>query len=122
VLCKGVEVRLPDGISFRDKDGIERKDVRIKWWVEQPTTLRSAALMPLEDANRLPDVPVSSEIRIGAYSGPPVFFGHYWLKSRPALMTPKVACVDYSAGSGGDLVAYRWQGEEELRAAHFVWV
>jgi len=24
-------------------------------------------------------------------------------------------------GDGGELVAYRWEGEPELRATHFVW-
>jgi hypothetical protein len=36
-------------------------------------------------------------------------------------MTPQVACVDYSAGDGGPLVAYRWDGEPALRATHFIW-
>jgi hypothetical protein len=35
-------------------------------------------------------------------------------------MGRKFACVDYSAGKGGPLVAYRWDGEEELRNDRFV--
>lgn len=35
-------------------------------------------------------------------------------------MTRVVACVDYSAGKGEDLVAYRWEGEPMLRDDHFV--
>jgi hypothetical protein len=32
----------------------------------------------------------------------------------------KAACVDYSAGKGGPLVAYQWSGETELVDEHFV--
>ena len=35
-------------------------------------------------------------------------------------MTPKVACVDYSVAEVGPLVAYRFDGEPELRAENFV--
>ena len=36
-------------------------------------------------------------------------------------MTPKLACLDYSAGRGGPLVAYRWnEGEKTLTADRFV--
>jgi hypothetical protein len=60
--------------------------------------------------------------RVKAYAGPPVFFGHYCLTSRPGPLEPRIACVDYSAGDGGELVAYRWDGEPDLRATHFLWV
>jgi len=53
-------------------------------------------------------------------TGKPVFVGHYWLKGKPSVLTPKVACVDYSAGKGGPLVAYRWNGESELHDGGFV--
>ena len=38
----------------------------------------------------------------------------------PAVLGPKAACVDYSAGKGGPLVAYQWSGETELVDGHFV--
>lgn len=41
----------------------------------------------------------------------PVFFGHYWMQGAPVLQAEQMACVDYSAGKGGPLVAYRWSGE-----------
>ena len=52
--------------------------------------------------------------------GPPVFIGHYWMSGKPELQSPKVACVDYSAAKDGPLVAYRWDGEQELDASRFV--
>ena len=36
------------------------------------------------------------------------------------MQTPTVACVDYSAAKDGPLVAYRWDGEQELDASRFV--
>ena len=38
----------------------------------------------------------------------------------PRRCSPQTACVDYSAGAGGPLVAYRWSGETELDDANFV--
>jgi len=52
----------------------------------------------------------------------PLFFGHYWLVGDIKLQSPLCACVDYSAGKGGPLVAYRFDGEAELSAGRFVWV
>ena len=61
------------------------------------------------------------EAEANADSGLPVFFGHYRLAARPAPMAAKLACVDYGAADGGPLVAYRWEGEPELRDTHFIW-
>lgn len=57
-----------------------------------------------------------------ALDGGPVFFGHYWLTGAPLLQSPRHACVDYSAGDGGPLVAYRFNGEPTLSPEGFVWV
>jgi hypothetical protein len=40
------------------------------------------------------------------------------------LLAPNVACLDYSiaAEGGGKLVAYRWEGEQELSEEKFVFV
>jgi hypothetical protein len=121
-LCKGLEVALPSGVEFRDKDGKTRRSARIRWWEAGPTTLQRAALASADVLAQLPDVPVAPDSRVAPYAGPPVFFGHYWLTQRPAPLGPNVACVDYSAGAGEKLVAYRWEGEEVLRATHFLWV
>ena len=49
-----------------------------------------------------------------------LFFGHYWLTGAPLLQSNKAVCVDYSAGIGGPLVAYRFDGERDLSLDHFV--
>lgn len=49
-----------------------------------------------------------------------IFFGHYWRIGEPAIIDGHLACVDYSAGKGHPLVAYRYSGEDQLRAENFV--
>jgi hypothetical protein len=72
----------------------------------------------------MPDIPLPDDPRLepykAQYNGPPVFFGHYWRTGLPEILSRKYACVDYSAGKDGPLVAYRWEGEGELQNNHFV--
>jgi hypothetical protein len=35
-------------------------------------------------------------------------------------MSPKVACLDWSAAKDGPMVAYRWDGESHIDPDHFV--
>ncbi|MGA9577882.1 MAG: hypothetical protein WBV90_09700, partial [Terrimicrobiaceae bacterium] len=53
---------------------------------------------------------------------PAVFFGHYWMAAEDAKdpLASNVACLDYSAGCGGPLVAYRFDGERVLNRDKFV--
>jgi hypothetical protein len=118
-VLKGVEVPLPGGRSFQDKDGITRREVRVRWWDPDATTFRKAAIAPGQDSELLPDDPLPESARPGYAGDKPVFFGHYWMRGRPAVQTPMAACVDYSAGKGGALVAYRWDGEARLDSARF---
>jgi len=119
-LCKGLEVDLPPGVSFLDKDGKKRTKTRIRWWQQEFSSYRQAALASPEVLRQIPDSSMPADSRVRPYSGPPVFFGHYWLKERPAPLAPNIACVDYSAGDGDALVAYRWEGESHLRGEQFV--
>ncbi|MFX1761439.1 metallophosphoesterase [Paraburkholderia sp. A1RI-2L] len=119
-LTKGLEISLPPGIIFRDKDGTERKEVRVRWWDPEATTFRAAAILPSKMSKDLPDTPITPPISIGYTGDKPLFFGHYWMTGTPRVLAPNVACVDYSAGKGGPLVAYRWDGELTLNDQHFV--
>jgi hypothetical protein len=121
-LTKGIEAPLPDGHFFLDKDGIRRKNVRVRWWDEAATTYPTAAIMPEENRKVLPDQAIPEHARIKVIQDRPVFFGHYWMTGTPAPLSRNAACVDYSAGNGGALVAYRWDGETLLDAANFAWV
>lgn len=120
-LCKGLEVDLPEGVSFHDNDGTERKRIRVRWW--DPASLltyRSAALESPEVKARIPDMAIPETEGLVAYQGPPLFIGHYWRQGNPKPLAGNIACVDYSAAEGGALVAYRWEGETELSAKQFV--
>ncbi|BDG02875.1 metallophosphoesterase [Anaeromyxobacter oryzae] len=119
-LTKGIEIRMPAGLTFRDKDGHVRDRVRVRWWDEKAITYRDAALLTLEERAGLPATPIPAHARIG-YSDPkPVFVGHYWFTDTPAPLAPNAACLDYSIGKGGRLCAYRYDGEPALEAARFV--
>ena len=118
-LLKGEEVELPHGTSFVDKDGHERHEIRTKWWMPDLTTYREACIgLSPED---VPDVPIVNRVPIPEPDRL-TFIGHYWLSPRSDMepRSPRVACVDYSAGKGGPLVAYRFDGEPELAAENFI--
>ena len=120
-LTKGIEVPLPAGHYFRDKDGIRRDRVRVRWWDEEATTYRTAAMLSPTECAALPDLPIPEHARV-ARTDKPVFFGHYWLTGTPVLQTARHVCVDYSAGLGGALVAYRSDGRPDLSPDNLVWV
>jgi hypothetical protein len=122
VVCKGPEVALPAGISFADKGGKVRHEVRVRWWQEDLSTYRTAAIGPPDDMAMIPDVALPEEWKAHPYSGPPVLFGHYWFTGKPEVISPRFACLDYSVAKNGPLVAYRWDGEVELSSEKLAWV
>jgi len=122
VVCKGPEVGLPDGVTFDDKGGKIRHEVRVRWWQDDLSTYRKAAIGPPGDMAMIPDGPLPADWRGHPYSGPPVLFGHYWFSGTPAVISPRFACLDFSVARGGPLVAYRWDGEAELSSDKMVWV
>ena len=113
---KGKEIKMPKGLSFNDKDGNVRNDIRIKWW-DDPSkeTFKTYSIISLEN---LPDLPINNEIikNSNFYKDKekPVFFGHYWLSGNPSIIKHNVCCLDFSVAKGGDLVAYRFDNETEL--------
>jgi hypothetical protein len=121
-VLKGLEMPLPGDHSFQDKEGKVRREVRIRWWQGKPASYRTAAIVPDRERDAVPDLPMPAHPHVAEYMGPPVFIGHYWNTGIPARMSRSVACVDYSACRGGQLVAYRWRGESEIIDAHFVGV
>lgn len=118
-ILKGPEVRLPAGMQFRLGDDL-RREARTRWWDAGATTLRESAIVDRASEASLPDATVSADLRFGYGGDRPVFIGHYWMRGAPRLLAVDVACVDYSAGRGEPLVAYRWSGERYLDAANFV--
>lgn len=120
-LLKGLDVPLPSPHHFLDKDGIERTDVRVRWWDPNARTYRDTALLADEQRRQLPDLAIPRHAQVPLPQGKPLFFGHYWMRGAPAVLAPQVACVDYSVAlQGGTLAAYRWSGESVLDPRHFV--
>ena len=120
-VLKGVELPLPAGRSFLDKDKNERYHIRYKWW-ENPVgaSYEQLSVLPGLDLSGFTYVDES-----GHYydeNQKPVFFGHYWLRGEPNLYRGNVCCLDYSVAKGGVLVAYRYGGERALSPSQLVWV
>lgn len=112
-LLKGPEFLLPNGASFKDKDGHVRHEIRVAWWGGKPKTYADMALSVEHVPSNLRDQSVvASAIDFYPKDAPPVFVGHYWRHGSPQAFCSNVACVDYSAGSNGPLTAYRWYGPD----------
>lgn len=135
-LLKGPELSLPEGAEYADRRGHRRRRARFKWWQPDALTVRSGALIPPgavgcdgsartvgpapSGSFELPDDPITDRVP-APYTDPvPVVFGHYWCDDRFEVIRPTTVCVDYSAGRGGPLAAYRWSGEPELTEQHLV--
>ena len=126
-VLKGPEVRMA-GYFYFDRGGDCRKKARANWWDADAQLLPDVAIIPggtqLYDENRaevktLPAVAPTDAVP--RYTDDvPVIVGHYWNSGEFDLEHEHVACVDYSAGRGGPLVAYRWSGERTLKVDHLV--
>lgn len=120
-IVKGLEVDLPPSVTFTDKDGHPRHRTRVRWWDPAATTYRQAALMGEQERLQLPDTPLPATAQLVYDNKKPVFFGHYWFTGQPQVLSPKICCLDYSAARDEHpLVAYTWEGEQELRSDHLV--
>jgi hypothetical protein len=102
---KGKETKLPEGLSFSDKDGAVRYECRIKWWSDKRKTFGEVMMLcPESIAHK--EIPPNT-LYHSYNDDKPVFFGHYWLKGNPMIENPNAICLDYSIAKGGLLVACR---------------
>lgn len=134
ILLKGKERRLPAGVLIKGGDGIARSHYRVRWWlnreeVSRADTLSQISLIPEAAASYEADEDwFNSEKQQLSFerdypvTGKPLFFGHYWLTGRPALLKSNMACLDYAVANGGKIAAYQWSGEKELKNERFMWV
>ena len=119
--CKGKERKLPEGKSFLDKDGTERTQMRIKWWLNpSKTSLKELSL--LENLGLSDAILKTGDSTYYDAAQLPVFFGHYWLKGAPNLYRNNICCLDYSVAKNGFLCAYRFSGERQLLDGNLVYV
>jgi hypothetical protein len=118
---KGKEDKLLYGVIFRDKDGNERTDARVKWWSSPESRIRYKDVL-MECPKKIADNNIQAGTTYHSYTDPkPVFFGHYWLKGEPIIENPTAICLDYSVAKGGQLVACRInQDGMELVGQHAV--
>ena len=121
-LLKGFEVKLPNDISFLDKDNFERDAVRVKWWMHNAKNLGDIALPFGIDIAHAASLPLPDSLPQYTSDQPPCFIGHYWLQGQPGPLSSNIACLDYSVARHGKLVAYRWSGERILKPEHFTYV
>lgn len=126
-LLKGPEIELD--IPYLDKGNHLRRSARMNWWDNAATTLRDLAYIPngttTETGEPYPEL--SGRVLVDRPVAPyvaevPLFFGHYWFPKddAPAKASEWAACLDYSAGKGGPLVAYRWSVGEAFSNDRFV--
>jgi len=122
-ILKGFELTLPENITYLDKDGIERSEMRVKWWKQLNNETYHSLAVKVDHG--MPNVKISPEIlaTIPVYpqNEVPVFIGHYWNTGKTELLAPNVCSVDYSIAHREKLVAYCWNGESILNSQNFIW-
>ena len=121
-LTCGLELQLPAGRSIRDKSGHEHKDVRIADWRYGASDFREVALVPRGQEKLLDGMEWPAGLELKPIEGSPILIGHHWFQGVPKVESPKLACLDWSAAKDGPLVAYRWDGEDELADDKLYWV
>lgn len=125
-LTRGINLACPDNVKVKGWDGLFRNTFRARFFgdasskhykdiVFQPDPLPpELAESLISDANLQKLIYYSSDEK-------PLFVGHYWLTGEPDLIAKNIACVDYSAVSGGEMAAYRYHlGDHALDKSQFV--
>ena len=123
ILLKGPEANLPEGVSFKDKDGRLRHNARIQWWKAKEGDKKDRLNLGsnITDEHKIEQTHIDDSHHYHE-DNPPLFVGHYWLNDKtPTPLSDNCACLDFSIAKEGKLVAYRWQGEKTLKESNFVW-
>jgi hypothetical protein len=125
-LLKGPEINVVRyGLTVHAPGDRRRSEMRVRWWgYDAPSYALPEISMPpgaVATEQRLEHAEVRHLPNL-ASGGTPVFFGHYKMPRHKgfAPVDRGLCCLDYGAGSGGALVAYRWDGEQELGSSRFV--
>lgn len=121
-LTCGLELPLPEGLVVRDKAGHAHREVRVADWRYEARAFQEVALLPEGNEAVLAGMAWPESLQLEPIEGAPVLIGHHWFQGVPKVESPKLACLDWSAARNGPLVAYRWDGEDELSDENLVWV
>lgn len=122
-LLKGVAIKLPNTIQ----PDARRRWYRICWWCHNISHWKYI-LCARRDLKKFADMPLPTQLPFNEQSHKEksaLFIGHYWFKGTPKPLRKNLACVDYSACTGGTLTAYVWHKADKpnqngLRADRFV--
>lgn len=121
-LLKGLEIDLPNGISYLDKDGHERKQARAKWWNLPENDLQKIVLGDQHIIEQVKDNYLKEALKVNLGSKP-IFIGHYWMFGEPAILSNQVVCIDYSAiKPNGKMVGYLYKPNSIISSDHFIYV
>jgi hypothetical protein len=123
VLLKGLEIKLPESLYYKDHQGHERKESRVKWWKATPGNKFSDVFASIPEELMDKDISAFKPDYKGFYkeTEKPVFFGHYWLRPNDfGLTASNACCVDFSIAKEGLLAAYRFSGESILNSKNLV--
>ncbi len=96
IVLKGLEIPLPGGVDFEDKDGYSRKHIRAKWWELEGLTYRDLAMVPSDVIDLIPHTPIPDDLLPGYEGDKLLFVGHYWMTGEPESLSTHIACLDYS--------------------------
>lgn len=112
-VLKGVEMPLPEGVTFSDKEGTVRRRMRVKWWLEDIGAKRHHHIVDIaraapSDLAQIPAGATIDHVDFVLQTDKPVFVGHYWLTGTPEPLSQQVVCTDYSVAGNGYLTAYQF--------------
>lgn len=115
-ITSGPEVTLPDGYFMTDAKGVQRREMRLRWWGDAKTWKEAALSVP--DLSGLPDADLPPELIAANDFGaaPPTFIGHYKMAGNPKIDNADVLCLDYPYAP----CAYAFKGEAEIARANLV--
>lgn len=116
-VLKGVETPLPNGMYMTDKDGTNRHNVRVKWWLNNLNNrpIHQIARAPESGLTQIPPDAITTPINFTLKTNKPIFIGHYWFNGIPAPLSSQVVCTDYSAAiKSGFLTCYQFNTTKPL--------
>jgi hypothetical protein len=119
---RGIEFNLPNDLIIKDSRNIRRTNFRVLWWKDP----KGKTFEQISYGNKfiLPEYTIPPELLftfdIYQAKNPIVFLGHYCIPEDRMIPSPNICCVDNCVANGGQLAAYRWDGESKLKANNFV--